>query len=210
MIAITLRMRAAVARGATVAHAWRMLVRIVIASSLLVSHATAETVKAPTCGPPPTTPKRVRTVRDVDWCNADVGGFKGALREGHSSVHLYSDMGGPDAAPHDTIATTLRGIVYGDLDGDKRPEAALVIESSTWIGRTGNHSGGTSIRIYSLVRGKPTLLGNIASGTPVRAITLGKGVVTVTSGPNNAETTQRYRRAKDDFTEIQSPKPATP
>lgn len=175
-----------------------VLQRVALVISLLVSHATAETVKAPACGPPPTKPKPVRTLRDVDWCNADVGGWKGKLREGHSSVHLYADLG----EPHDTIATTLRGIVYGDLDGDKRLEAALVIESSTWIGKTGDHSGGTGVSLYKLVRGKPTRIGSIPAGTPVRAITIRKGVVTVTSGPDTARTTTRWRRDQDDFVEI--------
>lgn len=179
-----------------------MLLRIALVTSLLVSHATAETVKAPACKPPPEKPKPVRTLRDVDWCNADVGGWKGQLREGRSSVHIYPRMGGA----HDTIATSLRGVIYGDLDGDKRLEAALVIESSTWIGRTGDHSGGTGVSIYKLVRGTPTRIGSIPAGTPVRAITIAKGVVTVTSGPDNAQTTTRWRRDKDDFIEIQATK----
>ena len=183
-----------------------MLVRIVIASSLLVSHATAETVKSPSCGPPPAKAKPVKTLRDVDWCNFDVGAWKGSLHEGRNEVHLYADLG----QPHDTISTTLRGIVYGDLDGDKRPEAALVIETSNWYGRTGNHSGGSSVQIYKLVGGKPTRLGELASGTPVRAITLGKGIVTVTSGPDSATTTLRYRRLKGTFVEIQPPKTPSP
>jgi hypothetical protein len=182
-----------------------MLVRIAIASSLLVSHATAETVKAPTCGPPPATPAPVRTVRDVDWCNAHVGGIAGPLSAGRSEYHEYPELGGP----HDTILMSLRGIVYGDFDGDKRPEAALVIETEYWF-VNGNSSQESSVRIYSLVRGKPTLLGSIPSGTPVRAITLGKGVVTVTSGPDKAQSTQRYRRAKAGFAAVGSPKPATP
>ena len=187
-----------------------MLVRIVIASSLLVSHATAETVNDPSCGPPPAKATSVKMLRDVDWCNFDVGAWKGSLREGRNVVHLYSQIGGPNPAPHDTISTTLRGIVYGDLDGDKRPEAALVIETSNWYGRTGNHSGGSSVQIYKLVGGKPTRLGELASGTPVRAITLGKGIVTVTSGPDSATTTLRYRRLKDRFVEIQPPKTPSP
>src|SRR5690606_21675138 len=122
---------------------------------------------------------KLRTVRDVDWCNFafGVGPRGGALREGHSSVHLYADIG----KPHDTIATTLRGVVYGDLDGDGRLEAAIVLETSMWFARTGAHSGGTSVSIYALRRGTPTNLGSIATDKTVHAITLGKGVVTITS-----------------------------
>jgi hypothetical protein len=124
------------------------------------------------------------------------------MREGHSSVHLYADIG----EPHDTIAATLRGVIYGDLDGDKRPEAAVVIESSTWIGRTGDHSGGTSVYVYKLAGGKPTLIGSIPAGTPVDAITIRKGIVTVTSGPAHAKATMRFRRVKDDFVEVPAAK----
>lgn len=177
------------------------MIRSVLVVALMVTHARADAVKAPTCGAPKATSK-LRTVRDVDWCNFNFGHWKGPLRQGRSEVHLYADMGGPNPAPHDTIAVSLRGVIYGDLDGDKRPEAAVILEKTTWIGRTGQSTGGTSVYIYSLVKGTPTLRGSVPGGTPVDAVSLGKGIITVTSGPKGQKTTLRYRRDKDDFVEV--------
>lgn len=172
-----------------------MLVRVLVLVAAVAPVAAAETVKPPSCGPAKQTTAKPRSVRDVDWCNFDVGAWKGPLREGHSEVHLYKDLG----APHDTIAVSLRGIVYGDVDGDNRLEAALVIEKSTWIGRTGDHSGGTSVSIYTLSKGKPVLLGSIPAGTPALAITFAKRRISVTSGAGANKTTVTYRRVKNDF-----------
>lgn len=182
-----------------------MLARVAIVLILVASHATAEKVATPTCGPAKAT-RKLTSLRGVDWCNFDFGFWKGAMREGHSSVHLYADMGGPDAAPHDTIAASLRGVIYGDVDGDKRPEAAVVIQSSTYFGRSDKHSSHTSVYMYKLAGGKPAQLGSIPAGTPVDAVTIGKGIVTVTSGPPNATTTVRYRRVKDEFVEVPATK----
>lgn len=187
-----------------------MVVRAVLVVLLLASHATAETVKPPSCGPAKQTTKAPSSVRAVDWCNFDFGFWKGPLREGRSEVHLDSDMGGANPAPHDTIAVSLRGVIYGDLDGDRRPEAAVVLQKTTWIGRTGESSGGTSVYIYSLANGKPTLLGSVPAGTPVDAVSLGKGIITVTSGPKGQKETMRFRRAKDDFERVPAKKSTTP
>jgi len=183
-----------------------MLVRALLLVGIVASHATAETLKAPKCGPAKTPPAKVRTVKDVDWCNFDIGFWKGPLRQGHAEVHLYADMG----QPHDTIAASLRGVIYGDYNGDKVLDAAVVIESSTWIGKTGDHSGGTSVHMYTLASGKPTSIGSIPAGTPVDAITLGKGIVTIVSGPKNAKATMRFRRGKSDFEEVKATKSSTP
>lgn len=174
-----------------------MLARALVVVGLLASHAAAEKRVDPACGPP-AKKKTLRTMRDVDWCNFDFGFWKGPLREGRSSVHLYADLG----EPHDTIAASLRGVIYGDFDGDKRLDAAIVIESATWIGRTGAHSGSTTVYLYTLAKGRPTGLGSVPAGTPVDDITLGKGIVTVTSGPANGKATLRYRRVKGEFVEV--------
>lgn len=173
-----------------------MLARAILLVAFVASHATADPVAAPACGPPRAA-TTLRSVRDVDWCNFDVGFWKGRLREGHVEVHLYQKLD----EPHDTVSASLRGVVYGDFDGDKRPEAAVVIESATWSGKSGRVSGGTSVKIYSLVKGTPTSMGAIPAGTPVDAIVIAKGIVSVTSGPATAKTTLRYRRVKGDFVE---------
>jgi hypothetical protein len=178
-----------------------MLARVALVLLLCASHATGETLARRNCGPAKPA-KKLSSLRDVDWCNFDFALWKGKMREGHSSVHLYADLG----EPHDTITATLRGVIYGDFDGDKRPDAAVVIERSTWIGRTGDHSGSTSVYVYKLVGGKATRLGSIPAGTPVDAITIRKGIVAVTSGPANAKTTMRFHRVNDDFIEVPATK----
>jgi 2-keto-4-pentenoate hydratase/2-oxohepta-3-ene-1,7-dioic acid hydratase in catechol pathway len=93
--------------------------------------------------------------------------------------------------------------VYGDLDGDRRPEAVVVVEQGTQSGSTGQFSGGTYAVVYGFAKGAPVQLGSIiTTGTPVGSITIAKGVVTITSGPANARSTQSFRRSKGDFVEI--------
>jgi hypothetical protein len=166
----------------------------------MAAPAAAERLRAPACDAPPARATKPASVRDVDWCNRDDLGVwgSGGLRDGRSTVHLYRDI----SQPHDTIAASLRGVVVGDLDGDRRPEAVVVLEKTTWIGRTGRSTGGTIAYVYGFAKGAPVRLGAIATGTPVEAITLAKRVVTITSGPATARSTRSYRRVKADFVEI--------
>ncbi|MBX3159809.1 MAG: hypothetical protein KF773_27815 [Deltaproteobacteria bacterium] len=152
--------------------------------AVLSTPAFADPVTAPACreadpkAPPP------RSVRDVDWCNSDAFTWKGRLRAGHAEVHLYRRLD----QPHDTIRTRLRGVIYGDLDGDGRAEAAVVIEKSTW---TTSHQGTVStVYVHGFTGGAPVLLGSIPAGTPVRDVAFGKGgTVTVKAGdPATVET----------------------
>ena len=89
------------------------------------SHAAPPTPL--TCGAAPTRP--ARSITTVDWCTLDGVAWKGSLVDGRSSVHLYRDLG----KPHDTISTRIVSVDYADLDGDRRPEAFVVIERATWI-----------------------------------------------------------------------------
>lgn len=168
--------------------------------SCIASQAFAEKLRAPTCKAASAKKPAPSTVETVDWCNFAVGGLKGGqLRAGHSSVHLYRELG----QPHDTISASLLGVVFGDLDGDKQNEAALVIERSTWIGGDSTPtSHSMTVEIYAMVKRAPTRIGSIPipTDTPVQAISLGKGIVTVTSG--KPKKTLRYRRDADDFVEV--------
>jgi hypothetical protein len=165
----------------------------------MAAPAAAERLRAPACDAPPARATKPASVRDVDWCNRDdLGVWGGGLRDGRSEIHLYPDIG----KPHDTIAVSLRGVVYGDVDGDRRPEAVVVIEKTTWIGSTGRSTGGTIAYVYGFAKGAPVRLGAIATGTPVEAITIAKRVITITSGPPTATSTLSYRRVKSDFVEI--------
>lgn len=165
----------------------RTLVLVLIAAT-----ATAAPVKAPVCRTKAKKP--VHTIKDVDWCNFDYGGGKDSrLHDGHSSLHLYSDLG----EAHDTIGLSLRGVIYGNVDGDKALEAAIVLERSMSTPTGDRPSSSTTIALYKLVKSVPTRIGSIPATSPVVAVALAKDTVAVTGG--KPKTTQRYRRAGDDF-----------
>jgi hypothetical protein len=168
-----------------------MIGRAFMVVGLLASPVRADPVTPAVCHPAPPLVAKPASVREIDWCNRDeLGGWKGRLRGGRSEVHLYAKLG----EPHDTIAAALRGVVYGDLDGDKQLEAAVVIERSTWIERTGAHSASSMVHLYGFAGGAAVRLAELPAGTPVDAITFGGGMVEITSGPVGAKATQRFRR----------------
>jgi hypothetical protein len=172
---------------------------LLIALALVPTRAVADPVTPAACDRPP--PAKARGLAAIDWCNFDVGAWMGPLHRGRTEVHLYNDL---DQA-HDTIATTLRTIDYADLDGDRRPEAFLAIERTTWIAERDQPSGGTSIAVYTLRAGKPERLGSIPVGTPVLELTVKKGVVELVSGPDRARTRHRWRAATGAFEPIVPP-----
>lgn len=172
---------------------------LIVMLGMTAAAAEAEPLRAPTCNAPPARATKPVSVRDVDWCNRDdLGVWGSALRDGRSEIHLYPKLG----QPHDTIAVSLRGVVYGDLDGDRRPEAVVVVEKTTWIGSTGASSGGSTAYVYRFAKGAAVRVGQIPTGTPVTAIAIAKGVVTITSGPTGGAATLSYRRVNDDFVEV--------
>lgn len=160
--------------------------------------AEARPVTAAACDRPAPTVARPRRAADVDWCNAGVGGMKGRLVRGSADLHLYSDLG----RPHDTISTTLRSVDYGDVDGDGRAEAVLVIERTTWIANRDTSSSASDVLVYAVRRGRPVQLGSIPAGTPVTDLTIARGRVTLVSGPDGATTAWRWRRARGEFAEV--------
>ena len=176
---------------------WQMIARVVVVLALLAAPASADPVRKPTCADPPAKPRAPREITDVDWCNHDFLITKGPLRRGSSSLHLYRSLGGP----HDTIITTLAGIVYGDLDGDRKPEAAIVLEKATWTASRNEPATNTDVYVYTFARGKPVMIGAAGAGRPVHDITFKRGVISVTSG--DPKQTARYRRGKDDLTPIE-------
>ncbi|NVB77159.1 MAG: hypothetical protein HOV81_02085 [Kofleriaceae bacterium] len=180
--------------------AMRACAAILVMSGLLslASRVSADTVKQPTCSEPAAKPRAAKAIADVDWCNFDYGGGKGSrLTAGRSSLHLYRKLG----EPHDTIARTLRGVIYGDLDGDKKREAAIILQHTTRFASRDTPSSSTTVYIYTLVDGAPRLLGSIPAADPVSEVSFAKGVVTVRSG--TPTTAARYRRDRaGDFNEI--------
>lgn len=177
------------------------MLRSVVCLAGLVRLAAADPVVRPTCGDPATKPTKIRSLRDVDWCNFDYGGFNGEMRSGHAELHIYPDIDGP----HDTIDDSLEGVVYGDLDGDKRPDAAVVFEHTNWSGATGKSSTSSAVHVYTFAHGKPVLLASLPAGTPVREIVFARRTLTVTSGPDTAITTTSYRRANGTLVEVTAP-----
>jgi hypothetical protein len=176
--------------------------RAVWVVALLTSSAVAEPVRAPTCSDPVPNRPAPRRITDVDWCNFDAGMWKGSLRAGHSSLHLYRKLSGP----HDTIATSLRGVVYGDLDGDRTREAAVVIERTAWYGGASTPSSNSwTVYVYDFAKGTARLRGTIAADKPVHAITFAKRTVTVSSGEPAATTRFRWDATSSDFVELPAP-----
>ena len=162
------------------------------------AHATPPTPLV--CGAPPAAPPRAITA--VDWCNLDGVAWKGRLVDGHSEVHLYSDLG----KPHDTISTRIVSVDYADLDGDRRPEAFVVVERATWTGGRAEPSVGTDVLVYAWRRGAPVRLAELPAGSPITDLTIRRGVVTMTSGPDAATTRHRWSPRAKAFTALPSPR----
>ncbi len=162
------------------------------------AHAAPPTPLA--CGAPPTAPPR--TITAVDWCTLDGVAWKGRLVGGRNEVHLYSDLG----KPHDTISTRIVSVDYADLDGDRRPEAFVVIERATWIADRAEPSVGTDLVVYAWRRGAPVRLAELPAGTPITDLTIRRGVVAMVSGPDAAATRHRWSRRAKTFTALPPPR----
>lgn len=161
------------------------------------SVAAAEPLPAVTCAEAPpnqaaTPTPRPRSLDEVDWCNHDFGGVNQDLRRGRAELHEYGELGGL----HDTYITRLRAVVRGDLDGDRRPEVAVVLSQETWLASGGSNTS-TDVLVFTWRRGKPHLLGAVPAGTPVEAVSLRRGLVEFTSGPDH--TVSVHRRGKRGF-----------
>lgn len=176
--------------------------RTLVATLGLGLLATASQAAPPTpltCGTPPASPPRAITA--VDWCNLDGVAWKGRLVDGHSEVHLYRDLG----KPHDTIATRIVSVDYADLDGDRRPEAFVVVERTSWTGDRAEPSVYADVFVYAWRRGAPVRLAELPTGTPLTDLTIRRSVVELVSGPDAARTRHRWSRRTKAFTELPPP-----
>lgn len=169
-----------------------------LGSLAATAHAAPPTPLA--CGTPPTAPPRAITA--VDWCSLDGVAWKGRLVDGHSEVHLYRDLG----KPHDTISTRIVAVDYADLDGDRRPEAFVVVERATWIADRAEPSVGTDVLVFAWRRGAPVRLGELPVGTPITDLAIRRGVVTIVSGPDAAATRHRWSPRARAFTALPPPR----
>lgn len=167
---------------------------MVAAASLPVALPSSGRAAPPTgarCGPssPPTSPTSPAGpgVRAIDWCNAEVGVWGGALAAGRAEVHLDD----PEGRGHDTTTTTLRSIDYADVDGDGRPEALLVLERASWVGDRPEAMVGSDLAVFTVRGGRPTLVASLPIGTPVLDLTIRRGTIAMVSGPDRAR--QRWR-----------------
>jgi hypothetical protein len=78
----------------------------------------------------------------------------------------------------------------------------VVIERyASYVQRPGSSSA-MLVHVYRSANREPELLGIIYAGTPVDAITLANGIVTITSGPAGAKTTSRHRWQADGFVDL--------
>jgi hypothetical protein len=94
-----------------------------------------------------------QTIEEVDFANFTYPAFAGL-----SSVPVRN---GDHCSPPDReVCVTVGGPVFGDLNGDGLPEAALSLHA---IFRSGNGSHSEGL-VYSLVDGQPRLIGRFAGG----------------------------------------------
>jgi hypothetical protein len=93
------------------------------------------------------------SIRDVDFKNFTFPSFAGVR-----SVPLVN--GDYCSPPDRDTCISLARVVFGDLTGDGKPEAAITLGASF---RTGNGSHSTGF-VYTLDNGHPRLLGRFAGG----------------------------------------------
>ena len=114
------------------------------------------------------------TLRNVDWANCGYpGAWGGRLRDGHAESHIY----GPGGGAHDTIATELVAVAYGDVDGDAHEEAVVALKETTWMrtGRDASSSG--TLHLFALRRGRVALVATGYSTMPTGVRILGRRIV---------------------------------
>jgi hypothetical protein len=119
------------------------------------------------------------------------------LVAGRAEVHLDE----PDGQGHDTTITTLRSIDFADVDGDRRPEAMLVLERAHWSAAGVEASRSSDLVIFTVRGGRPHRLTALPIGTPVDDLVVRRGVVTLVSGPDRATTRWRWDRRRQALVE---------
>lgn len=111
------------------------------------------------------------SVREVDWCNLDYGGFVD-LQEGRQEVHIYPEMKGP----HDTTIWRLVDLVFGDFDDDGVEDAVVLIESKHYSGQYSWREA--EVYLYTVVDGELRAWGTAtAPRVKEREWMMGGGVV---------------------------------
>jgi len=173
------------------------MMRTVIAAVALVMMARVSVAAPPTplvCGGGKATAKPA-AITAVDWCSAPGVAMMGALVDGKSELHEYEELG----QPHDTILTRIASVDYADVDGDRRPEALVVIEQTAWFATRDEPSVSTDVAVYEWRRGAAVRMATLPAGSPVTALSVRRGVVTMTSGPDRAVTRHRWSSRKRAF-----------
>ena len=131
----------------------------------------------------------------VDWCAAPGVAMMGVLVDGKSEMHEYDELGGP----HDTILTRIVSVDYADVDGDRKLEALVVIEREVWFATRDQASRSSEVAVYEWRRGAAVRMAALPAGTPVTALSVRRGVVSMTSGPDAAVTRHRWSSRKRAF-----------
>ena len=173
------------------------MMRTAIATTAMLMIAGVSVAAPPTplvCGGGKTTAKPT-AITAVDWCSATGVAMMGALVDGKSELHEYEELG----QPHDTILTRIASVDYADVDGDRRPEALVVIEQTAWFATRDEPSVSTDVAVYEWRRGAAVRMATLPAGSPVTALSVRRGVVTMTSGPDRAVTRHRWSSRKRAF-----------
>ena len=173
------------------------MMRTAIATAAMLMIAGVSVAAPPTplvCGGGKATAKPA-AITAVDWCSAPGVAMMGALVDGKSELHEYEELG----QPHDTILTRIVSVDYADVDGDRRPEALVVIEQTAWFATRDEASVSTDVAVYEWRRGAAVRMATLPAGSPVTALSVRRGVVTMTSGPDRAVTRHRWSSRKRAF-----------
>lgn len=169
----------------------------ILAVEMLLAVAPAAWAARPTglvCGSTKGAP-RAAGIAGVDWCSAEGVAMMGALVDGKSEIHEYEELG----QPHDTILTRIVSVDYADVDGDRRPEALVVVEQTAWFATRNEPSVSSEVQVYAWRRGARVRLGTLPSGTPVIDLAVRRGVIAMVSGPDRARTRHRWLSRKATF-----------
>ena len=133
-----------------------------------------------------------RSIRDVDWCNHEYIAGLVELRDGTAELHEYMELGGE----HDTHIWKLIEVVYGDVDGDGRDEAAVLIHSENWA--QGRSWFDADLHMFSLRGATVVSLGSApASLTDRRNLTIGSNEVLMSYQRDAKSCTDRWTVVND-------------
>lgn len=115
-----------------------------------------------------------RSIRRVDWRNHDYDGWAGRLHEGVSQTDV-ADLGGGASG---RVTTTFVSVAFGDLDGDRREEAAVLLKQEIWRS-TGRRDVDANLFVLAWRDRAPTIIASVSFVRPTASVRIEDGKVVV-------------------------------